>query len=201
MTRRPSMAAQGRPHDRASTTCRSTIRSMVPRSSWSTSRCCTSTARIAMPQGKVLGENAFSLERFQGQDSASDLFEYQLELHGDTAAGDAAAGATPLDFATVIGRPVTVGIGTTPYSGSRRRPARVPAGARRHGSEGRIRVVQRHRRRVRDRTAGRVPHHHASGGVAHGPDQPLSRVHPEEHLATCSNNCAGSMASKPRSLA
>jgi hypothetical protein len=34
--------------------------------------------RIAMPQGKVLGENAFSLERFQGQESVSDLFEYQL---------------------------------------------------------------------------------------------------------------------------
>lgn len=72
--------------------------------------------RIAMPQGQVLGENAFSLERFQGQESASDLFEYQLELHGDTATGDAAADAATLDFATVIGRPVTVGIGTTPYS-------------------------------------------------------------------------------------
>lgn len=66
--------------------------------------------RIAMPQGQLLGENAFSLERFQGQESASDLFEYQLELHGDTAKEGAA-----LDFATVIGRPVTVGIGTTPY--------------------------------------------------------------------------------------
>lgn len=67
--------------------------------------------RIAMPQGKVLGENAFSLERFQGQESVSDLFEYQLELHGDTAADGVA-----LDFPTVIGRPVTVGIGTTPFS-------------------------------------------------------------------------------------
>lgn len=66
--------------------------------------------RIAMPQGQTLGENAFSLERFQGQDSASDLFEYQLELHGDTTRD-----GTALDFATVIGRPVTVGIGTTPY--------------------------------------------------------------------------------------
>lgn len=66
--------------------------------------------RIQMPGGKVLGEDMFRLVRFQGQDSVSDLFEYQLELHGDS---DPAG--TRIDFSTIIGRPVTVAIASTPF--------------------------------------------------------------------------------------
>ena len=69
--------------------------------------------RIDMPQGRILGEDALRLVRFQGQESASDLFEYQLELHGDTTVKKGAG--TPLVFSQIIGRPLTVGIGTTPF--------------------------------------------------------------------------------------
>ena len=73
--------------------------------------------RIEMPQGQFLGENALLLTHFQGQESVSDLFEYQLELHGDTV--DASTGAaTPLVFSQIIGRPLTVGIGITPFEDS-----------------------------------------------------------------------------------
>lgn len=68
--------------------------------------------RIDMPQGNVLGGNAFRLVRFQGQESVSDLFEYQLELHGDTV--DKQQG-TPVVFSQIIGRPITVGIGNTAF--------------------------------------------------------------------------------------
>ena len=72
--------------------------------------------RIDMPQGQILGEDALRLVNFQGQESASDLFEYQLELHGDTAA--TRAGTKPLVFSQIIGRPLTVGIGITPFDDS-----------------------------------------------------------------------------------
>ena len=68
--------------------------------------------RIDMPQGRILGENALLLVQFQGQESVSDLFEYQLELHGDTVKTGA---GEPLVFSQIIGRPLTVGIGITPY--------------------------------------------------------------------------------------
>ena len=81
--------------------------------------------RIEMPQGQFLGENALRLVNFQGQESVSDLFEYQLELHGDTveaARTNTAAAktgtATPLVFSQIIGRPLTVGIGITPFDDS-----------------------------------------------------------------------------------
>ncbi|THF63707.1 hypothetical protein E6C76_14050 [Pseudothauera nasutitermitis] len=61
--------------------------------------------RIEMPRGTVMGENVFRLVSFQGQESVSDLFEYQLELHGDSdPAGEA------IDFSQIIGRPITVGV-------------------------------------------------------------------------------------------
>ena len=66
--------------------------------------------RIQMPGGRVLGEDMFRLVRFQGQDSVSELFEYQLELHGDS---DPAG--TRIDFSAIIGRPVTVAIASTPF--------------------------------------------------------------------------------------
>lgn len=66
--------------------------------------------RIEMAGTQVLGENAFVLERFQGQENASDLFEYQLELHGDSDP----AGVT-IEFSKIIGRPITVAIGSTQF--------------------------------------------------------------------------------------
>jgi uncharacterized protein involved in type VI secretion and phage assembly len=54
----------------------------------------------------ILDDETFRLASFQGQESVSEPFEYQLELHGNT---DARKG-TPLQFEDVIGRPVTVGI-------------------------------------------------------------------------------------------
>jgi len=67
--------------------------------------------RIDMPQGQILGESALRLVQFQGQESVSDLFEYQLELHGDTVKPGT---GKPLVFSQIIGRPLTVGIGITP---------------------------------------------------------------------------------------
>lgn len=69
--------------------------------------------RIEMQGGNILGESAFRLVHFQGQESVSDLFEYQLELHGDTVkAGE----GSPIVFSQIIGRPLTVGIGITPFT-------------------------------------------------------------------------------------
>ena len=72
--------------------------------------------RIDMPQGQTLGEDALRLVNFQGQESVSDLFEYQLELHGNTT--KTGAGHQPLVFSKIIGRPLTVGIGITPFDDS-----------------------------------------------------------------------------------
>jgi uncharacterized protein involved in type VI secretion and phage assembly len=63
--------------------------------------------RIEMPGGKVLGDSALRLVQFHGQESVSEPFEYQLELHGDTTAS---GGAESLAFSQIIGRPITVGV-------------------------------------------------------------------------------------------
>lgn len=67
--------------------------------------------RIEMPGGQLLGEDVFRLVHFEGQESASDLFEYQLELHGDSCAT-----GTTIDFSQIIGRPITVGIACTLFT-------------------------------------------------------------------------------------
>lgn len=69
--------------------------------------------RIEMQGGSILGESAFRLVHFQGQETVSDLFEYQLELHGDTVK---TGKGTPVVFSQIIGRPLTVGIGMTPFT-------------------------------------------------------------------------------------
>ena len=61
---------------------------------------------VFMPGDKVLGNETFRLVSFQGQESMSDLFEYNLELHGNT---ENASGAR-IDFSVILGRPITVGI-------------------------------------------------------------------------------------------
>jgi uncharacterized protein involved in type VI secretion and phage assembly len=85
--------------------------------------------RIEMQHGKILGDSAFRLVRFQGQESVSDLFEYQLELHGDTVEKD---GGIPLVFSQIIGRPVSVGIGNNAFNNhaaGRKAFSRAMAGA------------------------------------------------------------------------
>lgn len=66
--------------------------------------------RIEMPGGRVIGEDLLRLVRFQGQENVSDLFEYQLELHGNSDAEGAS-----IVLSEVIGRPITVGIARTEF--------------------------------------------------------------------------------------
>jgi type VI secretion system secreted protein VgrG len=61
---------------------------------------------IFLPQGRVLDSQTFRLVRFEGQDSVSELFEYQLELHGNSSVLHGAA----LEYETLLGRPLTVGV-------------------------------------------------------------------------------------------
>ncbi|WP_338847063.1 contractile injection system protein, VgrG/Pvc8 family [Massilia sp. W12] len=55
---------------------------------------------------QIIGDETFRLVSFEGQESVSELFEFQLELHGNT---DLQNGA-PYCFNDFIGRPLTVGI-------------------------------------------------------------------------------------------
>ncbi|MDQ1812069.1 contractile injection system protein, VgrG/Pvc8 family [Massilia sp. CCM 9210] len=55
---------------------------------------------------RLLSDETFRLVNFQGQESASEPFEFQLELHANSASWK----GTPLVIDEVIGRPVTVGI-------------------------------------------------------------------------------------------
>ena len=55
---------------------------------------------------RIVSDETFRLTSFQGQESASEPFEYQLELHGNTSIRH----GVQLKFEEVIGRSVTVGI-------------------------------------------------------------------------------------------
>lgn len=55
---------------------------------------------------RIVSDETFRLVSFQGQESASEPFEYQLEVHGNTSIRH----GVQLKFEEVIGRPVTVGI-------------------------------------------------------------------------------------------
>lgn len=61
---------------------------------------------VFMPGERVLGNETFRLVSFQGQESMSEPFEYNLELHGNT---DNVSGSR-IDFSVVLGRAITVGI-------------------------------------------------------------------------------------------
>ncbi|WP_051711304.1 contractile injection system protein, VgrG/Pvc8 family [Andreprevotia chitinilytica] len=54
---------------------------------------------------RIISDETFRLESFQGQETVSDLFEYTLQLNGNSDAN-----ATPLQFGDLIGSSVTVGI-------------------------------------------------------------------------------------------
>jgi uncharacterized protein involved in type VI secretion and phage assembly len=61
---------------------------------------------LFLPDGRTLGDETFRLVALQGQESISEPFELQLELHGNT---EPAQGLS-LDFSTVVGSAATVGI-------------------------------------------------------------------------------------------
>jgi type VI secretion system secreted protein VgrG len=61
---------------------------------------------LFLARNRLVGGETFRLVSFQGQESVSEPFEYQLELHANTSPQR----GTPLRFDDVIGRPVTVGI-------------------------------------------------------------------------------------------
>ena len=68
--------------------------------------------RIDLPQGQKVGGDDFRLVKFQGREAASDLFEYQLELRAE----DNADATLPFDGRNgILGRPITVGIGSAMY--------------------------------------------------------------------------------------
>lgn len=80
---------------------------------------------LFLPGGGILGDAAFRLVAFQGQESLSEPFEYQLELHADERHG----APLRLDFQTLLGRPVTVALQLPPADGDARF-RRALAGAR-----------------------------------------------------------------------
>jgi uncharacterized protein involved in type VI secretion and phage assembly len=61
---------------------------------------------LFLARNRLVGGETFRLVSFQGQESVSEPFEYQLELHANTSPRH----GTVLRFDDVIGRPVTVGI-------------------------------------------------------------------------------------------
>jgi type VI secretion system secreted protein VgrG len=61
---------------------------------------------IALAGNQWLGDETFRLLSFEGQESVSEPFDYQLQLRGNTSPRHGRA----LNFDAVIGRPVTVGI-------------------------------------------------------------------------------------------
>jgi type VI secretion system secreted protein VgrG len=61
---------------------------------------------ISLAGNQWLGDETFRLLSFEGQESVSEPFDYQLQLRGNTSPRH---GRT-LDFDALIGRPVTVGI-------------------------------------------------------------------------------------------
>lgn len=61
---------------------------------------------IFLETGVILSDGCFRLVSFKGQESVSDHFEYELELHGNSDPDN----GSELDFNDLLGRPVTVGI-------------------------------------------------------------------------------------------
>lgn len=61
---------------------------------------------LFLARNRLVSDETFRLVSFQGQESVSEPFEYQLELHANTSPQH----GKPLGFDEVIGRPVTVGI-------------------------------------------------------------------------------------------
>ncbi|HEY9133945.1 MAG TPA: contractile injection system protein, VgrG/Pvc8 family, partial [Dyella sp.] len=61
---------------------------------------------VGLAGNQWLGDETFRLLSFEGQESISEPFDYQLQLRANTAPRQ----GRPLNFDAVIGRPVTVGL-------------------------------------------------------------------------------------------
>lgn len=59
---------------------------------------------LTMADGSVLDNNIFRLKSFQGQESVSGFYQYDLELHGNSEA----KGYLTLRFDAIVGRPVRI---------------------------------------------------------------------------------------------
>jgi len=75
---------------------------------------------IRTVQGRTLGDETFRLVAFQGQESISEPFEFELELHGNTSPPHGAK----FSFADIVGQPVVVGIHTPSLDSQGRQPTR-----------------------------------------------------------------------------
>jgi hypothetical protein len=67
---------------------------------------------ISLAGNQWLGDETFRLLSFEGEENVSEPFDYQLQLRGNTSPGQGRV----LNFDSVIGRPVTVGINTPTLS-------------------------------------------------------------------------------------
>lgn len=61
---------------------------------------------LFLPGNRIIGDKTFRLESFQGKESVSSLFEYELELH----ASSIEAGGDNFTFDEILGCSITVGI-------------------------------------------------------------------------------------------
>lgn len=68
---------------------------------------------IFLKRNLILSAETFRLQSFQGTERVSDLFEFQLELNGNTQS----KGAVSFGFDEIVGCPITVGIETPVLAG------------------------------------------------------------------------------------
>lgn len=68
---------------------------------------------IFLNRNTVISDETFRLQSFQGRESVSDLFEFQLELNGNSDGKNAVS----FSFDEIVGRPITVGIETPVRAG------------------------------------------------------------------------------------
>lgn len=78
---------------------------------------------LFLADGRTLADETFRLVSFQGKETVSEPFEFQLELHGNTSGSE---GAT-LKFDDVVGRPLTVGVHYPALDASGQPPSREQA--------------------------------------------------------------------------
>lgn len=71
---------------------------------------------IFIDRNTILGAETFRLQSFQGQEKVSELFEFQLELTGNSS-DDSSIKSKRFTFDDIIGRPITVGIQTPALAG------------------------------------------------------------------------------------
>lgn len=61
---------------------------------------------VFLSGNRIISDETFRLETFQGKEGVSTLFEYELELHGNSSHSN----GQKFTFDDIVGRPITVGI-------------------------------------------------------------------------------------------